>query len=255
MNLYKIQFKALTPYVGTLASNTFFGAFCNAYKDIYSENKLVELLEQLKDNKAELTFSDSFKSGYIPLRTDRGNNKLIRIDTIGTEKEDIILSITDNEVRLNSKIGDNNNEVFEVTRRNLNGTADVYLVSSLEYDKLRKTIELAFSKGLGGRKSIGNGILELMSMDEYAFDICSKNGFLVLGNIVPDSSLTLDTEFIPVIRKGITVGGKVQKPVLMFKTGSVFKNICKTLTCGTVIYDENSNSYINGKAICFPIEV
>lgn len=255
MKLYRIQFKALTPYVGNLAGNTFFGAFCCAYKDIYGEDKLVGLLKQLKDNKAELTFSDSFKTGYVPLEINKGDNKLIRLDTVGTEAEDIISSIQDNEVGVHAKIGNDNNELFEVRRTILEGVSDVYLASTLDLEVIKTCFEVAFRKGLGARKSTGNGILDIVDINEYQFDVVNKTGFLVLSNVIPNNELTLDISFRPVIRNGINIEGKKQKSLLMFKTGSVFKSICKTLTCGTVIYDKGSNSYINGKAICFPIEV
>lgn len=255
MKLYRIQFKALTPYVGNLTNNTFFGAFCCAYKDIYGEDKLVELLKQLKENKEEVTFSDSFKHGYIPLEINRGDNKLIKFDTIGTETEDIISSVQDEDIRVRAKIGNENNELFEVCRTVLEGTADVYLASTLEFSTIEQCLELAFKKGLGARKSTGNGILDIVDIIEYQFDVVEKTGFLVLSNVVPDSSLTTDVSFKPFIRNGVSINGKKQKSLLMLKTGSVFRSICKTLTCGTIVYDKNSNSYINGKAICFPIKV
>lgn len=253
--MFKIVIKSVDFYVGKLKANTFFGAFCCAYKDAYGEDDLVHFLHKLSDGDNELTFSSAFKAGYVAQRIDRGSDLLVKIDTIGSEKEEVTSSIPSSNIYAKSKLGQTN-EVFAVERSFEENSLEVYVVTSLSKEVIRNIMSLAVQNGLAGRKSTGNGMFELVKIEEVEFDTNNKNGFVALGDFIPDSETPITCDIQTTLRVAVNTQGRKQKDLLLLKEGSVFMETKELrLTYGKIIHDSESNSYINCKTIAFPIRL
>lgn len=66
MNLYKITVKPVSSWCSPLQSDTFFGAFCWSYLYEYGEDALRVLIQNCKNGKPDIIFSNAFPSGRLP---------------------------------------------------------------------------------------------------------------------------------------------------------------------------------------------
>lgn len=255
LNTYRIRIKSNSTYVGRLKSNTFFGAFCCAFKSLYGEDDLVHLLHQISRGEQDLTFSHAFKSGYLPQRMDKGTNLLVSLSTFGNECEEIISSIP-KKITVAKACTREETKVYTIEQSIEDYSLDVYVATTLSKNKVKQVFDLALSTGIGSRKSTGNGIFRLLDMNEVAFSTEGCNGFIVLGDFIPDSETPTDCIVDIEIRDAITTSNKKQTSLMMFKCGSLFKGVKDfKQTYGQVIYDESSNSYINCKTIAYPVAI
>lgn len=67
MLLYKITIRPLSSYCSPLQSDTFFGAFCWSYLYEYGEDALNSLIDNYKNGKPDIIFSNAFPSGQLPM--------------------------------------------------------------------------------------------------------------------------------------------------------------------------------------------
>lgn len=258
VNLFKATIKAKTAYVGKLGSNTFFGAFCCAYKNIYGEDDLVHLLRQIYNGEQELTFSSAFKKGYIPQRLDKladsERNMLVKKITIGTEKEEVISGADKTVTSVKSKLSEES-ETFSVVQKYAEDELEVYIATSLSKSLVEKVMKVVVANGLGARKSTGNGYFTLESLEEETFEY-NKNGFIALSEFIPDETTPTICKIDTTLRRSVNTRGDKQKDLLLLIAGSVFLETNEVKPAyGKVIYDENSKTYINCKTIAFPVKM
>lgn len=67
MVLYRAAIRPVTSFASPLQGDTLFGAFCWSYRYSYGEGALTELLEELKSGRQQVTFSNAFPGGTLPL--------------------------------------------------------------------------------------------------------------------------------------------------------------------------------------------
>lgn len=67
MVLYRAVIKPVMSFASPLQGDTLFGAFCWSYRYCYGNEKLEELLGEMKAGKQQLIFSNAFPSGTLPL--------------------------------------------------------------------------------------------------------------------------------------------------------------------------------------------
>ena len=67
MVLYRVEIRPVMSFASPLQGDTLFGAFCWSYRYSYGEEPLTELLEELKSGKQQITFSNAFPGGTLPL--------------------------------------------------------------------------------------------------------------------------------------------------------------------------------------------
>ena len=84
--IYKLVFKLLTPITMLPDSQTFFGAFANAYKNVYGDAELETFLVEEKNNK-DILFSSMFYDNTLPFPM---NLKLPYDNNLSAEKTTIL---------------------------------------------------------------------------------------------------------------------------------------------------------------------
>ncbi len=67
MTLYRANIKPVGAFASPLQSDTFFGAFCWAYRYLYGEEALLAMLEESVRGEPRIIFSNAFPGGYLPL--------------------------------------------------------------------------------------------------------------------------------------------------------------------------------------------
>ncbi len=67
MKLYRAVIRPVSSFSSALQSDTFFGAFCWSYRYCFGEDALEALLEEMKQNKPEIIFSNAFPHDTLPL--------------------------------------------------------------------------------------------------------------------------------------------------------------------------------------------
>lgn len=86
MQVYKLSLQLQSPLVTPLKGDTLFGQFCWAYRELYGEPELVQLLANYLQKPAVI-FSDAFESGYLP----RPSYPFAQLENLITEEQKINL--------------------------------------------------------------------------------------------------------------------------------------------------------------------
>lgn len=67
MMLFRATVQPLSSFTSPLQSDTLFGAFCWSYKYLYGEDALLEMLDKCIKDYPQVTFSNAFPEGYLPV--------------------------------------------------------------------------------------------------------------------------------------------------------------------------------------------
>ncbi len=109
-------------------------------------------------------------------------------------------------------------------------TYDVYILSSLETEVLRKTFEMVCFLGIGKNKSTGKGTFRLLNWQEEQIKNVNANGYVALSNFVPAREDPVDGHYKFLIKYGrldreyASDDIPFKKPVLFFQAGAVFRD-------------------------------
>ena len=225
--------------IGTpFRSDTLFGHACWAMKMYESEERFEEFLNNARDQKPELIFSDGFPSGFLP-------KPLIPIPQIefNTPNELRKLKNFNKQKWINYKIANNNNWDFNklmnldlqsipnepfheerfhnVIDRITNTTSenslfvtssqryfdrwqsiDIYLYSKWDIDKLTNFIKKLFSVGYGKDQTTGSGEVKIIN-NPKPIEVPSYDTpyFLTLSRLIPDDSIVLENSFYDIEAK------------------------------------------------------
>lgn len=226
--MFRLRIKPKGFLQGNINSNTFFGVFCQAYKMTTDEEELRIFLECLADNSEELTFSNPLVSNT--------NNLIKRFRAV------------QNSHCMISRNSDGNNEL-----RSTIGIAtkqfDILVYTTLSQKDITKLCRIVELLGIGAQRSTGNGAIEIVNIIPEELPVHSSK-MTILSDLVPDKETPTYGNFEFTTRKGITINGTEQAMLIQIKAGSIFANnkVDKTVY-GKVIYDEQSDTFINCKAI------
>lgn len=239
--VYKIEVKPNSSFIGRIKANTLFGAFCYAYSTIVDEKAFKNELENI-------VFSDMFYKDNLPIKIVDGEVKY-------KSSKGVVKNETHNIIdRQNGKVQSNNglyNEQATFTKSNM----IFFMSTSINKHMLDTIIMLMLLRGLGARKSTGKGSFDLVSITEVELDYSKDKKVIALSDFIPDEDTSTNIEEVKIVcREGITLDGKLQKPLYMLSVGSVFvKENHQREICGQLVYDKETDTYINAKTILYPV--
>lgn len=260
--IYKATIKPKSSYITELTSTTIFGALCWSIKEIedFGEKALMDRVFRDADG---LVVSNAYESGFVSAPLFKGRKLLMNINT-GDIKEVEVEQIRVRHCIINRNNNKSNNwdSIENVTDKNL----DIYISSNtFTLPEIEKILKVALKNGIGARRSTGKGQFELISLVEID-DILSKElrdkqtnnlGYMVLSDYIPSERDATLGNYSARILRGKTIYGKEKKPLYIINSGSSFKGNLQSdvSTLGKMVYDENTQTYTNGRAIAIKISL
>ncbi|MCD7954591.1 MAG: hypothetical protein LUG93_02300 [Lachnospiraceae bacterium] len=143
---------------------------------------------------------------------------------------------------------------------------DIYILSSLDAELLKKTVEMMLLLGIGKNKSTGKGAFELMDWKEDSFSIQNANAFMALSNFVPAKNDPTDGRYKILIKYGkldrefASEEIPFKKPILFFQAGALFRTdevkpfYGKCLEQVSVKREVVTNAYTIAVPVCLEVE-
>lgn len=223
-------------------------------KKAYQENK--------KYKKCSLVHRDAFvdirqgsRSGYSghlgdgrAVQTETVHNMVGRsAGTVGRMEESGSLFVTDEYF-----VGED--EAF-----------DVYVLSDLEKDIIKKVISLMLELGIGANKSTGKGGFQLLSFDEEKDlgYVDGANGYMALSNFIPARSDPVEGWYKTLVKYGkldreFAAGYfPFKKPLLYIQAGAVFQTGSVDACYGRYVEDISAveGVVVNACTIAVPMKL
>lgn len=239
--VYRIEVKPNSSFIDRIKANTLFGAFCYAYSSIVDDEKFKEELENV-------VFSDLFYVDGLPEKIVNG--RVIYKKNNGITKDEVHNMID----RYNGHT--QNVDGFYNIQTTFSASNMVFFMStSITKHALDTVIDMMLLRGLGAKRSVGKGSFDLVDISEVELDYTKEKKVVALSDFIPDMETSTDIEEVKIIcREGVTSNGELQKPLYLLSVGSVFKKENhQRETCGQLVYDDNSKTYIHAKAILYPV--
>lgn len=240
--VYKIELKPNSSFIGRIKSNTLFGAFCYAYNGFVDE-------ETFKKQMEEVVFSDLFYKNGLPKKIVHGEVEY------GSTKNGVMKNEVHNLVDRDSKTVKGSEGLYSIQSTFSKSNMIFFMYTSLDKTEIDKVLRVMLLRGLGAKKSTGKGSFDLVSINEIELDYTKEKKVIALSDFIPDEKTSTNIEEVKIVcREGITLDGKIQKPLYLLSVGSVFvKDNNQRETCGKLIYDTNTDTYINAKTIMYPV--
>ena len=250
--MYKVTIRPKSSFITNLSSSTIFGAACWAIRDIYGEDILTDVF----NNDAAFAVSNAFIHDYIPTGCFK-NSKLRNINT----NDEILNTVKTFRIEHCQIDRDTNSSAKQWVSHEHFETRDldIYVSSSMfDMDEIKKIFEIMLTKGLGKSRNKGKGQFELVDIAEVDLNKLgdeNPNGFMVISDYIPsEKDSTIGKYSVRVVNRK-TSDGDVCKPVYVINAGSKFIGKHSGETIGRLQYDDNTSTYLSGRAITIPIHV
>lgn len=303
--LYKLTISPCSAFSYPIQGDTLFGAFCWSYKYLYGNEKLEYFLENCINKKPPIIFSNMFFKDMLPIplvvvdkikKSDFSNDlvqhkKIKRINNNSFLPKEIFLQVLENNyenvldnvknpkinsvieihnmVNRNTGTVNNDNEsgnLYSINTNYYKGYFDIYILCDNDINEYMPVLELMFTLGIGGKKSVGKGSFDIIGKPVLEEDIIKNfinaNGFVALSNFIPNKTESVDgyyniiNKFPKLDREFASSDKPFKKPLSMIQAGSCFYYKRKRDYCG-VCLDNISNLYkkimINACSIAIPI--
>lgn len=257
MKTYKLELTTYSGFATSFRADTLFGHLCWVVAHQEGEEGLQEFLKPFEQENPPFILSDGFPADFLPRPfsaefnpEDQGKVKEIKktawvsfddFDKIRKGDSFNPKPIDDETVRLSVFT---HNAISRLTNTTLseggvyslketlipNVSIYVKVISDEWKGKVVALFKELSKTGYGRKKSIGKGQFSVEGISEFSFDaIKASNGFVTLSNFCPaknDPTKGLYKTFVKYGKLGeefTFCGNPFKKPLLMIKTGSVFK--------------------------------
>lgn len=246
MGVYRIQIKPTTSFVGTITSNTLFGAFCFAIRDLYGEDTLMSVFE---NREGGIVLSNLFPHNTLPSQDKFG--EYADIDT-GNIVRDALTSVLVTH-------GSREYSWDEIENWSKN-SYDFYLKTSMfEFEDIKEIIAVVLKCGIGKGKSRGKGQFELISVDKVETvgkPLKNSNGYMILSDYIPEVTDSTFGVYTARVYQGATAGIS-KAPIFLINAGAKFigKLGSEIGVVGKLHKDPITDTYISGLSLAIPVLV
>ncbi len=256
MRAYKIKIKITSGTITPFHADTIYGHLCWALAHRDGEKALRAFLEPFIKGDPPFLLSDGFPGSLLP--KPLSTEFIIGIPDVGKEWKKIdLLNFDDfNTIRAGKScrrpaygdqtkiISTPHNTINRLTNTTLveGGVfslkeisvpeISIYLkaVSNDWKDQVIDLLKEVSKSGYGRKKSIGKGQFSVEGVSEFSFpEVQGANGFITLSNFCPNESDPTEGLFKTFVKYGklgeefTFCGNPFKRPLLMIKTGSVFR--------------------------------
>lgn len=263
MLIYNLKIKIETPFFASFHSDTLFGHFCWIVKYFEGEEALNKFLKLFVEGEPPFLISDGFPYGLLPKPlsseinitdpTQRKEfkdrewitledfNKICRGEILtklekAPQEDQIYKSIsTHNIINRLTNTTLKEGGVYSSTELFMQEVS-IYLkvINEGWKDKVIDILDKLSQIGYGRKKSIGKGRFSVVEVKEFNFtSIDNANGFVTLSNFCPAEDDPTDGIYRTFVKYGklgeefTFCGNPFKHPLLMIRTGSVFKTDSK----------------------------
>jgi len=257
MKTYKLKLTTHSGFITPFQADTLFGHLCWVVAYQEGEKELQEFLEPFKQGDPPFVLSDGFPGDFLPRpfsaefhsQDEERVKEIKKIAWVNLDDFNRIRKGHNFEPKLvDDKIISLSTSTHNAVNRLTNTTLSEGGVYTLEeivmpdvsiYIKVisnewkEKVVELFedLSKtGYGRKKSIGKGQFSVKGISEFSFDALEdSNGFVALSNFCPAKDNPTEGLYKTFVKYGklgeefTFCGNPFKKPLVMIKTGSVFK--------------------------------
>lgn len=242
--LYRVIVNPTSSFIGDIRANTLFGAFCTVYSSMVSDEDFDRTLKNV-------TFSNLFLNGELPVGVENGNT-VYNTAKVNVKTVDNIHSKID---RNTGKASMDTNGTYKEEVKFTDSDMVFYIDTDMEKSVVNEVVNRMLKRGLGKRRNVGKGQFELKALTEAYLDYRECNEVVALSDFIPDETTPTDISEIGItFRNGVKEDGTAQNSLCLLKTGTKFKykKGLKMVT-GKLIYDNQSDSYVNAKTILYPL--
>lgn len=256
MKVYRIRLKAYSPTLSPFQADTIFGHLCWMVACQGGYKSVEEFLEPFKAGIPPFVISDGFPAGYLPkplsldfsIKDPVERKEMKKIDYLPSEYFCHAINGTSFEpsgleLPIQKKSTTSHNAISRITNTTVEGSlysleeafipqVDIYIkVKDEEWkNKLKGLFEDLSQSGYGKKKSIGKGQFCIEDILDPPFsEVKDANAFVTLSSFCPredDPTEGIYKTFVKYGKLGEEFnfcGNPFKKPLLMVKTGSVFK--------------------------------
>lgn len=256
MKTFQIKLKVESNFLTPFQADTIFGHLCWILAHKEGDQELKKFLEPFKEGEPPILISDGFPGDLFPKplsiefywenienRKDWKKIEFINIDDFNLIRQGKkcepkpddnlikIFSVPHNTISRLTYTALSEGGVYNLKETNI---PDITIyIKAISDEWVQRVINLfkELSKsGFGRKKSIGKGYFGVSEVKEFNFPPLEKaNGFVTLSNFCPaedDPAEGLYKTFVKYGKLGeefTFCGNPFKKPLLMIKTGSVFK--------------------------------
>lgn len=229
--MYKVSFK-VNKFITELTSSTLFGALCSALSDYIGPEYIDEIYS--------------------------GNESLILSDVYKNTSKNIVANFTEEnrtftECEITRKSVDNR---FSYTYYMCEDTLFFLVDTTFEREVIESIISIAFTKGIGARKSVGYGQVKLLSIEEIDDDILGAEGsaYMTLSDYIPNEDDSCKGKFTTRIIRGKTIDGVGKEPVYVVNSLSKFLGNPTNHFIGKLVKDDNTGTIISGQSLVLRVD-
>ena len=147
----------------------------------------------------------------------------------------------------------------------LDAKYDVYLLSELDEEILKKVCSTMFLLGIGGKKSSGKGAFEIEAWEKETglFDVENPNAFVALSNFIPGEHDPIHGYYKTFVKSGkldreyANGAAPFKKPLLYINSGAVFFDEKVKEYYGKCMSNiaQNKKIVVNACTIAIPLRV
>ncbi len=258
MKTYCVKLKVESPVLTPFQADTLFGHLCWIVKYLDGEEALKKFLEPFKSGELPFVISDGFPANLLPkplsaevsVADPEQRKKIRKLEWVEIQDFDRIRqgeSITNLEIKEDKepiRTTSTHNIINRLTNTTLSEGGvysipetvipeiSIYLKTADEQWKnnVVNLLKELSKSGYGRKKSIGKGQFYVEGVEEFNFSpIQDANGFITLSNFCPKDTDPTEGIYKTFVKYGklgeefTFCGNPFKKPLLMIKTGSVFK--------------------------------
>lgn len=276
MNTYKLTLKLKSSLVTPLQADTIWGHICWGIKYNESEKKLVDFLNQYRE-EPPLILSNAFPKGTFPkplIKRKYTNDvmDLLNYSIIKKEKKIRYISVQnfpDKIFKQANLFSASSVERLHNTINRITGTVqeegglytvieewfehnefEIYILATFNKDEVSKLFNYAFRIGYGADKSTGKGMIEIDDIIDTSLPL-NGSKLMALANFTIPKGMKLNNFYADVMIKYGKLGGDYvlyknpfKKPIIMFKEGATFDRIEDIRFIGEILTNVHRESNI-----------
>jgi len=257
MKTYRIKLSLNSGFLTPFHADTLFGHLCWVIAYLEEEKELEKFLKPFKEGNPPFLISDGFPENFLPrpfsaefnvedpeMRKEIKKRNFVSLAEFNHIREDKSLEELETIEPSIYEVTTTHNSINRLTYTTFTegGLYDleeiivsyvsIYLkvVSESWKERVTELIEKLSNFGYGRKKSIGKGQFCLKEVEEFEFpEVKNPNGFVTLSNFCPSKNNPTEGLYKVFVKYGklgevfTYCGNPFKRPLVMIKTGSVFK--------------------------------